>query len=312
MNQSKFIRYFSNNPIIRPDMLKGDDGENINGPSIIRTPHWLPNPLGKYYLYFAHHHGSYIRLAYADDLEGPWLIWHPGSLKLTDQVACYDHIASPDVHIDHQNKLIFMFYHGVDLKSGTQLTFLAQSEDGINFNSNSSKPIANFYFRAVPYLMGWIGVAKGGYAYLSSGALDDFRPLTNPIFKVSDSMANKPGDIRHVALNIYGQNLIVYYTKIGDMPERIFKSIVSLNQDLENLVAINESLVIFPSHEWEGSHLPLLPSKKGSSKRPENAIRDPAFFKDEGRSYLLYSIAGEYGIGIVELLESYSNEFKND
>ena len=57
------------NPIIRPEMLPNHDGDNINGPSLIRVPSWLPNPLGAYYLYFAHHGGKYIRLAYADRLE---------------------------------------------------------------------------------------------------------------------------------------------------------------------------------------------------------------------------------------------------
>ena len=45
------------NPIIRPAMLPGADGENINGPSLIRVPDWVANPLGRYYLYFAHHNG---------------------------------------------------------------------------------------------------------------------------------------------------------------------------------------------------------------------------------------------------------------
>ena len=54
-------------------------GSNINGPSLIRVPDWLPNPLGKYYLYFAHHKGEYIRLAYADDLSGPWTTYEAGT-----------------------------------------------------------------------------------------------------------------------------------------------------------------------------------------------------------------------------------------
>jgi len=48
--------------IITPDM---DDrmGGNIQGPSLIRVPDWVENPLGKYYLYFADHRGTYIRMA---------------------------------------------------------------------------------------------------------------------------------------------------------------------------------------------------------------------------------------------------------
>jgi hypothetical protein len=59
------------NPIIRPHM-DARMGANINGPSLIRVPDWVEHPLGTYYLYFADHKGHYIRLAYADRLEGSW------------------------------------------------------------------------------------------------------------------------------------------------------------------------------------------------------------------------------------------------
>jgi hypothetical protein len=55
---------------------------NINGPSIIAVPEWIENPLGQYYLYFSHHKGDSIRLAYGDKLEGPWKIYEPGALSL--------------------------------------------------------------------------------------------------------------------------------------------------------------------------------------------------------------------------------------
>lgn len=35
--------------------------------------------LGRYYLYFASHTGSFIRLAYAASVDGPWTI-HPGGV----------------------------------------------------------------------------------------------------------------------------------------------------------------------------------------------------------------------------------------
>ena len=87
------------NPIIRPE-LSATIGKNINGPSLIRAAEWLEKPLGKYYLYFADHGGKFIRLAYADRLEGPWKIHEPGTLRL-EETACKGHIASPDVHIDN-------------------------------------------------------------------------------------------------------------------------------------------------------------------------------------------------------------------
>jgi hypothetical protein len=30
-------------------------GDNVNGPSVIRVPPWVKAPLGRYYMYFAHH-----------------------------------------------------------------------------------------------------------------------------------------------------------------------------------------------------------------------------------------------------------------
>ena len=57
---------------------------NINGPSVIRVPDWVKRPLGRFYMYFAHHKGSYIRLAVADNLTGPWTVYDPGVLQLSD------------------------------------------------------------------------------------------------------------------------------------------------------------------------------------------------------------------------------------
>jgi hypothetical protein len=45
---------------------------------MIRVPDWIRNRLGDYYLYFADHKGSYVRLAYADHPTGPWAIYPPG------------------------------------------------------------------------------------------------------------------------------------------------------------------------------------------------------------------------------------------
>ncbi|MBC7237378.1 MAG: hypothetical protein H5T69_16175, partial [Chloroflexi bacterium] len=92
------VRRYPGNPIIRPHMDERMGG-NINGPSLIRVPDWLPDPLGRYYLYFGDHRGTYIRLAYADSLEGPWSIYTPGVLALEDSFFVH-HLASPDVHVD--------------------------------------------------------------------------------------------------------------------------------------------------------------------------------------------------------------------
>ena len=75
------VERLRNNPIVTPE-IDARIGSNINGPSLVRVPEWIRDPLGAYYLYFAHHKGQYIRMAFADDLEGPWSTYGPGVLDL--------------------------------------------------------------------------------------------------------------------------------------------------------------------------------------------------------------------------------------
>lgn len=79
------------NPLIHADLHESlqaqaddDDYVNISWPTLLRVPDWVENPLGKYYLYFAHHKGDHMRLAYADDVLGPWKIYEPGVLPLAE------------------------------------------------------------------------------------------------------------------------------------------------------------------------------------------------------------------------------------
>jgi hypothetical protein len=81
------VERLGGNPIIVPAMLPGTDGNNINGPSLIRVPAWIKNPLGRYYLYFAHHEGKYIRLAYADELAGAWTVTKQARSRLRTRLA---------------------------------------------------------------------------------------------------------------------------------------------------------------------------------------------------------------------------------
>ena len=75
------VKRFAENPILH-EGLSDTLGNKLNGPSLIRVPDWVKDPFGKYYLYFAHHKGNFIRLAYADDLHGPWRIYEPGTIHL--------------------------------------------------------------------------------------------------------------------------------------------------------------------------------------------------------------------------------------
>lgn len=296
------VRKLPGNPIIRPEMLPGRDGQNINGPSLIRVPEWVPNPLGRYYLYFAHHGGSYIRLAYADHLEGPWRIHQAGTLHLKDVPAARGHIASPDVHIDPERRRIRMYFHGPSAKGGGQKSFVATSADGLSFKA-SDEVLGIFYFRVFPYDGHWYAMAKGGDLYRSRDGLTGFKPGGNPFpwIPADDPAHNKPGSVRHVALHRRGETLDVYFSRIGDAPESILLSRIGLRQDWKQWRASEPKLVLRPTLPYEGSELPVTPSRSGAVKGPENGLRDPAIFVEGGRVYLLYSIAGESGLAIAEL-----------
>lgn len=292
------------NPIIRPEMLPGRDGENINGPSLIRVPAWVKNPLGRYYLYFAHHNGKYIRLAYADRLEGPWKIHAPGVLHLTNAPGCRGHIASPDVIVDETRREIRMYFHGPARAANGQKSFVALSSDGLAFQARD-EVLGLFYFRVFRHGDWWYAMAKGGVLYRSKDGLTRFElgPNVFPGGELRVGDLNEPGP-RHVALLPEDGALWVYYSSIGDAPERILRARLALTPEwLQWKVTASED-VLRPERDWEGATLPVTASKSGAVKGREHALRDPAIFVDtDGRRYLLYSVAGENGLAVAELMK---------
>ena len=276
------------NPIIRPH-LDRRMGDNITGPSLIRVPDWIPNPLGRYYLYFAHHDGRFIRLAYADDLAGPWHMYEPGVLTL-DEALFAGHIASPDAHVDHDARQLRLYYHGADAPSSAgarQATRVALSPDGLRFTARPAL-LGRPYFRVFRWGGYHYALAMPGVLYRSYDGLSGFEEgptLFTPA-------------MRHTALKLDGDMLSVFYTNVGDSPERILLATIELTADWQ----ASESVVVLePELPYEGADLPRAPSRRGLVREPVCQLRDPAIFQDDGRTYLLYTVAGERGIAIAEL-----------
>jgi len=283
------------NPLIRPGMagLEGRLGENINGPSMIRVPPWMARPLGKYYLYFAHHGGRFIRLAYADRPGGPWTVHRPGTLRL-DQTSCRSHVASPDVHVDHESRRTRMYFHGpVEGRPG-QMTFAAASADGLNFRVCSG-PLGPFYFRVFGH-GGWhYALAKMG----NRGAVClRAKQWTGPF---EEGQAILPG-ARHTAALVRGDTLWLFYSAGGDCPERILLTRIDLSAGWGSWRPTPPEVVLEPDMPWEGAALPLEPSVYGAARGAVRQLRDPAVFVDGPETYLLYSVAGEQGIAVARLL----------
>lgn len=283
------VERLPNNPIITPNM-DGRMGDNINGPSLIRVPDWVDGPLGRYYLYFAHHKGGYIRLAFADRLRGPWATYEPGVLDLAD-AHCQGHIASPDVHIDHGRREIRMYYHGPVPGKGQQ-SKVALSGDGLHFAARP-EDLGTSYFRAFRWNGCTYALGMPGVFYRSEDGLTGFE----------QGPALFTERMRHSALMLDGDILSVFYSNAGDCPECILRATVRLTPDWMGWTASEPEVILEPETDYEGANLPLEPSVRGWSPERVRQLRDPCIYREGDDTYLLYSTAGESGIAIARLLE---------
>lgn len=143
------------------------EGENINGPSVVALPDWLPrdrraDPAANYYMYFARHGrdpvSNYIRLAWAEDPLGPWHLFRTGQdvpigargvldlgedgkVPLDGDLSLELELGAPDVKIDHDNRRFVMYFHSLHVDAGGtggSSAFVATSGDGLDFNGSQS------------------------------------------------------------------------------------------------------------------------------------------------------------------------------
>jgi len=284
------------------------------------VPDWLPNPLGKYYLYFAHHVGQQIRLAYSDNVEGPYTVHAPkesepddkgndvykGVLYLKDTIKFIGHIASPDVHVDHEEKKLHMIFHGY---KGNQPSNHAVSSDGLTFvdtNSVLNQP----YLRVFKYGNEWWGVTRGtqgtersGYLYKSkTGEIDGYYQKIRDLI-IPDFGKHK---LRHSAVQLEGHTLVMYYSTQGNAPERIrmvsFTMDQSLWDDSGSLTTTIQAEVAQSQFDYEGANYKISYSKPATAINVHQ-LRDPYFFidPDSSNKYLVYSGAGETNMCIARL-----------
>ena len=111
-------------------------------------------------------------------------------------------------------------------------------------------------------------------------------------------------NMRHSAVLLRGQTLWVFWTQVGDAPERILVSRVDLRGDWMGWKDEAPREILRPERPWEGALAPIEPSVRSSAYGLVNQLRDPALFEEDGRIYLLYAYGGESGIGLAELREA--------
>lgn len=301
-------------------------GTNVNGPTVIRVPDWVERPLGRYYMYFANHMGEFIRFASADAVAGPWKIHAPGVLHVRDTAMYrpqpdpqrarddfYTHIASPDILVDEGRRRFVMWFHGwwtngerwpddpaearawAQARGYSQFTQVAESTDGIRFEARPAITRAPYLrvFRRGDY---YYGVSRLGRLSRATDPLASFELGPNPFRD-----GRYAGRVRHVALVPRGDTLHVFFTAIGDAPERVMWSTITLTGDWMAWRASYPVEILRPEVAYECVNLPEAPSEAGDIAVPVRQLRDPFIFEDGARAYLFYSICGEQGIAAAEI-----------
>lgn len=256
-----------------------DEGENINGPSLIRIPDWIPaseraHPSAVYYLYFAHHAGDYIRMAWATDVEGPWTLYQTGvQVPLGDRGVLdnggtvldfgmgieieENHLASPDVHIDDENQQIIMYFHtgsstffnGNEINS--QNTWVSTSDFGLEFLAGV-RPVrlGPSYFRVFSHGGELYSVDNSGWPRRALDPNNPWQPTSDyydddtiptlwdrhPDRVLQDPIPVPRADlrVRHSAVRVVGDELQLFYTQRGDSPERVLLSTIDLSVPFED------------------------------------------------------------------------------
>ncbi|MFH0862343.1 MAG: hypothetical protein V1875_04855 [Candidatus Altiarchaeota archaeon] len=307
-------------------IIDGAFGGNINGPSVIRVPDWIspasrPDPQAIYYMYFASHIGTHIRMAWAQDIQGPWHIYNNGggvlaldrNTRIGNGILLKGHVASPDVTVDNANKSIVMYFHAPATVDGVdvgQKTFAASSDDGLDFNGRIRPVIiGSSYFRVFQNNGSTYAVSRGGQLHKAPAGLGFPESLwatrqDNPFQTSLDAAGLSNVTLRHAAVIAAGSTLYVFYSRIGDSPERILMSTMDLSTgDYNNWTLTHPPVEILRAEmPWEGSDIAPQKSTEGSAPEHVNQLRDPYIFKDsDGKTYLFYCGAGEEAIGVAEI-----------
>ncbi len=314
---------------------------NVNGPSVIRVPDWIEDPLGQYYLYFAHHKGTFLRLAYADTLTGPWTISDHHILPLSTSgfaTEAKDTDTFKTLRKHNSWSEIIALY---DVGSKYQQAYKQRTKKEVITTTPTTPHVASpdvivdeinkqirLYYHGVVE-----GRLQKSKVALSSDGIN-FNPLPDIItlpyvrmfryrnayyglampghlYRSKDGLSDFEvrqrwlfsTDHRHHTLYLRGNELYVFYTVVGDAPESIKYCSIDLSPtDWNDWKAKQGIDLLSPQLDWEGANEENLPSMRGEVGFKVNQLRDPAFFEDlDGQQYLFYAGGGEQAIGLAKL-----------
>jgi len=314
---------------------------NINGPSLIKVPSWLDNPLGKYYLYFAHHKGGNIRLAYADSLNGQWTIANEPILPLAQSGLSTVSGKVSGLSTLRKYTSLSETMALLTVASDYKKDFEAKQKDQVIATKPTEPHLASpdiiidherkeirMYYHGVvegTLQMSKVARSKDGLNFTPEDGIlslpylrvfeyrDQYYGLAMPGFLYRSDDGLKDFEVRrrwvfnpksrHYGIHIDDSDLYIFHTKVGDAPEVIYYTRMDLSSEDWDDWSIEESRELMrPELDWEGVNLPVKPSMRGESGSPVHELRDPDVFEDaDGQLYILYTGQGEQHIGIAQL-----------
>jgi hypothetical protein len=319
------VTRFVENPLVTLSM-SSTLGDNANGPTVIRVPSWVEHPLGRYYMYFAHHKGRFIRLAYADSVRGPWKLYEPGVMKVQDTAlyrpqpdpadsppGAYTHVASPEIYVDDAHRRIVLWAHGMwtngerwpqdKAEAGAwlrqhgyaQFTQTAESSDGLSFHALPAISKQS-YLRVFEHDGQLYAMARLGQLLRADDPLAPFELGPNP-FRDSPYKDR----VRHVAMLEREGVLHIFFTAIRDAPESLLHTTMKTDGDWSAWKIGEVETVLEPAAPYECAGMPVEQSAVGEIDHAARQIRDPDVLVDGDATYLFYTFCGEQGVAGAEV-----------
>jgi len=298
--------------------INHDQCSNINGPFPLRTRSWM-HPVFREHsvlVYYSSHLSKGLK-GFIHVLGGN-----------NEEIETYRHLGitldfsgplcqsyhSPSLVVDDTTETTYMYVHGHMCRSGTQPTVLFQSRDGVawtattnnhNWNSTTKILLNDLFYMTAPiwYKDAYYALAETQENSIGSAVLLKSSSLEGPFLKHKIVAQG----LRHVDVHLIDSTLCLFYTLIGDMPERIMLSTIDLEDN--DLSLLPGPTVLTPIHEHEHGNAPDVPSSSGASGcGPASELRDPHFLPDRDVSenvlsgLLFYAVQGERAIAMARIL----------
>ena len=316
---------------------------NINGPMPILVRSWMKNASfkGCSVLLFVSSHitntddGSGIQVLGLEKMSQGAMVWKKLDLTLAlrSQTPCKSY-HSPSIIVDDVKKQLVMYTHGHQCKNEgdkniKQPTMLFVSRDGISWDLQNDEGPA----QKLPYLLQHsfyltvpVYSKRDGYYYamaktqensVGSACLYRSKSLMGP-FEEGPILAR---GMRHVDLYLSSPDstmIYVFFTLIGDMPERIILGSIDVSSGSDNWMNWNllpGPSLLQPEYWYEHGNVTAKSSSAGSARAQVRELRDPRFLPDTRihadtnekkkrnilSGLLFYSVQGEQGIAMARL-----------